>query len=59
MYQVTDIHVTHLGDADRMQQFEQFCNEIIKTLVKPQVTVISGNQINYHFFFLDNLIIEF
>ncbi len=42
-----------------MQQFEQFCNEIIKTLVKPQVTVISGNQINYHFFFLDNLIIEF
>jgi hypothetical protein len=26
-----------------MEQFEQFCNQIIKTLVKPQVTIISGN----------------
>jgi hypothetical protein len=28
-----------------MEQFEQFCNEIIKTLIKPQVTVVSGNEI--------------
>jgi len=34
-----------------MEQFEQFCNEIIKTLIKPQVTVVSGNEIiNENFF---------
>jgi hypothetical protein len=26
-----------------MEQFEQFCNKIIKSLIKPQVTVVSGN----------------
>lgn len=42
--QVTDIHVTHLGNFDRMKQFEEFCNEIIKDLVKPSVTVVSGKE---------------
>ncbi|CAF4268771.1 unnamed protein product [Rotaria socialis] len=40
---VTDIHATHFGHADRLEQFEQFCNQIIKSLIKPQVTVISGD----------------
>jgi Icc-related predicted phosphoesterase len=40
---VTDIHITHFGNADRSEQFEQFCNEIIKSLIKPQVTVVSGD----------------
>jgi metallophosphoesterase superfamily enzyme len=26
-----------------MEQFEQFCNEIIISLIKPQVTVVSGD----------------
>ena len=42
---MTDIHITHFGHTDRTDQFEQFCNEIIKSLIKPQVTVISGNSI--------------
>lgn len=25
-----------------MEEFEEFCNEIIKSLIKPQVTVVSG-----------------
>jgi hypothetical protein len=29
-----------------MEQFEEFCNEIIKTLVKPQVTVVTGDLVN-------------
>ena len=29
--QVTDIHVTYFGHEDRMKQFEEFCNDIIKT----------------------------
>ncbi|UJR16488.1 hypothetical protein I4U23_003391 [Adineta vaga] len=40
---VTDIHVTHFGHADRIEQFEQFCNELIKSMIKPQVTVVSGD----------------
>ncbi|CAF3466928.1 unnamed protein product [Rotaria sp. Silwood1] len=40
---VTDIHITHFGHADRTEQFEQFCNQIIKSLIKPQVTVVSGD----------------
>jgi hypothetical protein len=44
MKQVTDIHVTHFGHADRTEQFEQFCNETIKIIVKPQVTVVSGRE---------------
>jgi hypothetical protein len=46
---VTDIHITHYGNNDRMEQFEQFCNDIIKTLVKPKVTVVSGKQTNLLF----------
>jgi len=37
------MHLTHFGNVDRTEQFEQFCNEIIKSLIKPQVTVVSGN----------------
>ncbi|CAF4143728.1 unnamed protein product [Rotaria sordida] len=44
--QITDTHITHLGHADRRQQFEQFCNHIIKTLVKPQVTILTGDLVN-------------
>ncbi|CAF0716595.1 unnamed protein product [Adineta steineri] len=44
--QVSDIHVTHIGYNDRMKQFEQFCNEIIKTLVKPSVTIVSGDLVH-------------
>ncbi|CAF0901873.1 unnamed protein product [Adineta ricciae] len=40
---VTDIHITHFGNADRMDQFERFCNEIIKSMIKPRVTVVSGD----------------
>ncbi|CAF4158500.1 unnamed protein product [Rotaria sp. Silwood2] len=40
---VTDIHITHFGHTNRTEQFEQFCNQIIKSLIKPQVTVISGD----------------
>jgi hypothetical protein len=29
-----------------MKQFEQFCNEIIKTLVRPPVTIVSGDLVN-------------
>ncbi|CAF0776147.1 unnamed protein product [Adineta steineri] len=43
---VTDIHVTHFGNADRMEQFEQFCNQIIKSMIKPQVTVVSGDLVH-------------
>ncbi|CAF0820817.1 unnamed protein product [Rotaria sordida] len=40
---VTDIHITHFGHTDRTEQFEQFCNQTIKSLIKPQVTVVSGD----------------
>ncbi|CAF1350298.1 unnamed protein product [Rotaria sp. Silwood1] len=43
---ITDIHISHFGHADRIQQFEQFCNQIIKTLVKPQVTIVTGDLVN-------------
>jgi hypothetical protein len=32
-----------------MKQFEEFCNEIIKRLVKPRVTVVSGIETDYFF----------
>ncbi|CAF2727309.1 unnamed protein product [Rotaria sp. Silwood2] len=44
--QITDTHITHLGHAERRQQFEQFCNQIIKALVKPQVTIVTGDLVN-------------
>lgn len=39
---VTDIHVSHFGHEDRISEFERFCNEIIKSLIKPRVTVVTG-----------------
>ena len=39
---MTDIHLTHFGHAERSTDFERFCNEIIKALIKPRVTVVSG-----------------
>ncbi|UJR30002.1 hypothetical protein I4U23_017548 [Adineta vaga] len=44
--QITDIHITHFGHEDRMKQFEEFCNQIIKTLIKPEVTIVSGDLVN-------------
>ncbi|CAF1094303.1 unnamed protein product [Adineta ricciae] len=44
--QVTDIHITHFGHEDRMKQFEDFCNQIIKILIKPEVTIVSGDLVN-------------
>ena len=39
---VTDIHVSHFGHEDRITEFERFCNEIIKSLIRPRVTVVTG-----------------
>lgn len=41
-----------------MEQFERFCNEIIKTLVKPQVTVVSGKN-NQIILFKNNFIFSY
>lgn len=44
--QVTDIHITHVGYKDRIEQFEQFCTDVIKDLIQPKVTVVSGDLVN-------------
>lgn len=40
---MTDIHISQFGRIDRIEEFEEFCNQTIKSLIKPEVTIVSGD----------------